>query len=479
MTLPIQPPDDYYNRPPKELASYYNNVVDDGDEVLPPSKPCGVICGNGSPEGVVVSGISGIYRQFDAATSSHPIWVKISGSGNTGWRQWAGLRGGSGTNTALRIGDAALASGAGAIAIGEAANARAANDIVIGPSSDTGQVLAHPNVVIGQTALIGTATDSSSPTASTRGGHVVIGEAALADMGPSAFANVVIGREAKSRGRAVITIGHGCEARAANTPVSGQVEGRFAVLMGYLTKGSGGCIVAVGDQSDVRGDNTCAVGSHARANDNNCTALGTFAFAGSTTTDGTGTFATALGPSATAKGQNSIALGGGSVNALEAVGIGRGFSINALHHHAICMGADSVSRGPRGLMIGSVDQPVHAVYFNGALKPAILVNYDGTISLLDHQTTAVDQPIAGNITLTPSEPVALMNTTAASRTVTMPPATGSGVFYYVRKEQAANSVTINPDGADTIDGGASYTLSGQFEEVWLEDVGGDWEIFTI
>lgn len=43
--------------------------------------------GNGSPEGVVTAGIGKVYLQYDAADAAHAIWVKNTGTGNTGWVQ--------------------------------------------------------------------------------------------------------------------------------------------------------------------------------------------------------------------------------------------------------------------------------------------------------------------------------------------------------------------------------------------------------
>ena len=70
---------------------------------------CPLFCGNGSPEGVVISPVGGIYEQQDAVLTTHSLWIKRSGTGNTGWRAWNGLRG----------------SAAGSLAIGDNADAAA------------------------------------------------------------------------------------------------------------------------------------------------------------------------------------------------------------------------------------------------------------------------------------------------------------------------------------------------------------------
>lgn len=51
----------------------------------------GNLFGNGSPEGVVTAAVGQLYEQRDA--TSYPLWVKKTGTGNTGWRSLAGFTG--------------------------------------------------------------------------------------------------------------------------------------------------------------------------------------------------------------------------------------------------------------------------------------------------------------------------------------------------------------------------------------------------
>lgn len=487
-----------------------------GDVTL--SVTCPNYCGNGSPEGVVTALVGSWYLQRDAVSTTHPMWAKRSGSGNTGWVAYAGHRG-TGTQS-LAIGDSSLASETYAQSFGQGANAaateaiaigalatvnalatqgiaigsgatvdasavegisigdgraRGPNDIIVGYENDIGQAMAHPSVVIGTTATIGTTADSSSPTASTHGGHVVIGETASAGMGPSQYPNVVIGKTASSVGRAVIAIGQGAQARAADTPVSGQVEGRFATLLGYLAKGSGGCIVAVGDQADVRGDNTAAVGTHARANDNTTAAFGPNAWAGSLTTDGTGVGCTALGPSAIARGLSSLAVGRNAVaNVTNATAIG----LNALASHigSIAVGIGAQSLGPLSMTIGSAggQSMVTAIYFNDTLEPSMLISPTGRIQLVKPlPDTTITLPLTANYSVTVNDCVLTVNTAGGNITLSLPSVATVpiGQQFYFRKETAdANTVTIVPDGSDDIFfwPPAGVTLDAKYEWIILE-----------
>lgn len=44
----------------------------------------GVRYGNGSPEGVVIAGVGTLYRRLDGGANT-TLYVKESGTGNTGW----------------------------------------------------------------------------------------------------------------------------------------------------------------------------------------------------------------------------------------------------------------------------------------------------------------------------------------------------------------------------------------------------------
>ena len=60
----------------------------------------------------------------------------------------------------------------------------------------------------------------------------------------------------------------------------------------------------------------------------------------------------------------------------------------------------------------------------------------------------------------------------------LPAATNSGkIFYFKKVDSSANTVTVTPDGTDTIDGAASYVLSTQYESVTVQDCAvGTWYV---
>lgn len=384
--------------------------------VTGPGNDCCLLCGPGEPEGAVVGDVGCIYEQTDRAATSHPIFVKRSGTGNTGWRGWGGLRGEDPTSFA--IGDNTSSTGARSIAFGDGSEAlgddtfaalgalvsdgiplaiamgpgsvaNATRSVIIGGISfppnmqaqNEGDVIIgwdhvlgrladdlgspHPNVVIGLDHLINQVSDPES-LSNAVGGHVMIGEFCEAPYDQTDWPSILIGQFALSHGRAVIAIGQNAEARAINNPVSGRSEGVFATLIGYQAKGSGGCIVAIGDQSDVRGDNSIAAGTHARANDHSTAAFGPSAFAGSVNSDDTGEEALAVGKAATATGLRSSSFGASATTgAPRSLAIGYLSLIDAAHDNSIALGAGATTTASGQLMIGSSLFPITEVVFNG------------------------------------------------------------------------------------------------------------------
>lgn len=64
--------------------------------------------------------------------------------------------------------------------------------------------------------------------------------------------------------------------------------------------------------------------------------------------------------------------------------------------------------------------------------------------------------VTGDITLTAGTDVALCDTSGGSITVTLPPAnTHSGQLYQIKKTSASNTLTVEGDGSDPVDGGTS------------------------
>lgn len=83
-----------------------------------------------------------------------------------------------------------------------------------------------------------------------------------------------------------------------------------------------------------------------------------------------------------------------------------------------------------------------------------------------------------NVTLSDAASVAQVDAAGAARTITLPAAAGiNGRQYTLKKIDAtANTVTVDPTGAETIDGAATYVLSVQWKYVVLVSNGANWII---
>lgn len=103
--------------------------------------------GVGSPESVQTANPGGLYVQSDATTGEHPLWVKFTGSGTTGWIGYDGFKGtgadsyafgrgaGAAGENSSAFGRSAAAGASASQAWGYLASATKDSDIAVGPNS--------------------------------------------------------------------------------------------------------------------------------------------------------------------------------------------------------------------------------------------------------------------------------------------------------------------------------------------------------
>jgi hypothetical protein len=85
--------------------------------------------------------------------------------------------------------------------------------------------------------------------------------------------------------------------------------------------------------------------------------------------------------------------------------------------------------------------------------------------------------IIANLTLDNTYRSVRVDSTSGNITVTLPAAaTYPGIEYWIRKIVAANTVTIDGDGAETIDGAATRALTTQWQTVHIQSNGVSWDI---
>lgn len=116
-------------------------------------------------------------------------------------------------------------------------------------------------------------------------------------------------------------------------------------------------------------------------------------------------------------------------------------------------------------------------YFNGGGNLGIQTTTP--LSNLDiNGSLGVKSATTSSSSYTPgAEVITLANTTSNSVTVNLAAAsTTTNRLRFIKKTAAANSVIIDPNASETINGTATYTLSGNGEGIWIQNDGSSWSI---
>jgi len=97
-----------------------------------------------------------------------------------------------------------------------------------------------------------------------------------------------------------------------------------------------------------------------------------------------------------------------------------------------------------------------------------------TIGLLDHAVTSK----SGAYTLTSSDDVVICDTSGADFSLTLPTAVGiGGKRYFLKKVSGdSNTLTLDGDGSETIDGSATWTTTTQYAGVTVMSDNTNWII---
>ena len=82
-----------------------------------------------------------------------------------------------------------------------------------------------------------------------------------------------------------------------------------------------------------------------------------------------------------------------------------------------------------------------------------------------------------NYTATADDHTIRVDTTSGNVTISLPAAASSvGRIFYIKKVAAANTVTIDPSGSETIDGSSTATLSSNYEHTVVQSNGTSWDV---
>lgn len=98
------------------------------------------------------------------------------------------------------------------------------------------------------------------------------------------------------------------------------------------------------------------------------------------------------------------------------------------------------------------------------------INFDG---MFHHKTLKITANLLAN-----DECVILADATSGAITITLPDAESAldRVYYIKKTDVSANTVTIDGENAETIDGAITETLTAQFETIQIVSDGTEWFI---
>ena len=130
------------------------------------------------------------------------------------------------------------------------------------------------------------------------------------------------------------------------------------------------------------------------------------------------------------------------------------------------------------------------VYGNGTYRIVIKDSDGATIGTYDGMEYAVSSDTLNNVVsiansdspyaVSTTEHTIQANATGGAITVDLPNAAGNGGrTYYIKKtDSSANAITVDPNGAQTIDGATSYSLGNQYDWLLIESDGSNWTIVS-
>jgi hypothetical protein len=99
-------------------------------------------------------------------------------------------------------------------------------------------------------------------------------------------------------------------------------------------------------------------------------------------------------------------------------------------------------------------------YTSATLPSALLMDYTMAVKSADYTLAATDQVIVDDTGVT----------------LTLPTAVGIEGKWYLVKNISAGTTTILPNGAETIDGDSSATLTQQYTSLYLVSDNANWQV---
>ena len=95
-------------------------------------------------------------------------------------------------------------------------------------------------------------------------------------------------------------------------------------------------------------------------------------------------------------------------------------------------------------------------------------------TVVNYQRGKVQRTVSIATSLTTQDDVLLVDTATGSIVVTLPVSGASGKEFIVFKTSGVGNLTINPVGADTVNGTTSMVITASYGSLWLKAVTGGW-----
>ncbi len=103
---------------------------------------------------------------------------------------------------------------------------------------------------------------------------------------------------------------------------------------------------------------------------------------------------------------------------------------------------------------------------------------DGSLNLLEGYSIDIKNVAYADspVTLVKRDPIlTCVNATSGNVVINLPPASANKQIYWIKKtDVSANTVTVTPNGSDTIEGSATKVLTAQYSSIQLVSNGTIW-----
>lgn len=328
-------------------------------------------------------------------------------------------------------------------------------------------------VLSGGTGGVGTDTGGNGGTAT------IIGGSAAAVAGASGGSVAVTSRDGTSTGsgggggNVTITSGSAGGDNSANRS-GGNIA--FVVGAGRGATGGGAVNMTGGAGGTTTGGNGSAAsawtwtgstgGNTARTDTNGSGGAG-------------GAWTQRAGTGGTASGANSATNTGGSGGAVTLQAGTGGAATNGTTNNGGAGGQLALAGGVGGSG-GSANGAGGAIVLQTAsttsLSTRVTIANNGVVTFAN-SVQFPTRSITSNRTLDETDYLILADATSGTVTVTLPAASGAtGRLYRVKKTTAANTVVIDGNASETIDGATTQTLTGQYDTLTIQCDGSNWHI---